>query len=111
MERRRIVEEIKRVAAANGGKAPGRLTFERATSILSTDWYPHHWLRWGDALTDAGFTPNELQAAFTDEFVIEKYIGLVQKLGHLPILGELRREKKADAEFPNEKVLDRFGGK
>lgn len=33
VEKNRVIREIKRIASANGGKAPGRLVFEGQTEI------------------------------------------------------------------------------
>ena len=111
MDRTRIVAEIKRMARQNGGQAPGRQKFEKDSGIKFHDWYPHFWLRWGDALQEAGFFPNKMQGAFKDEFVFESYIALVRRLRHVPVAGELRRESKSNPSFPSESVFNRFGGK
>jgi hypothetical protein len=55
MNRRQILAEIKRIVLANGGHAPGVQAFERTTGVKKSDWYPHIWLRWGDALVEAGY--------------------------------------------------------
>jgi hypothetical protein len=44
--RDRILNEIKRLAAKNGGKAPGKTYFQQATGIAESDWYGKLWLRW-----------------------------------------------------------------
>lgn len=111
MDKRRILEEIRRIARENGGKAPGRDRFERETGIKMSVWYPHLWLRWGDALQEAGFIPNKLQTAIGDEIILEKYIALVRELGHLPVRGELARKSKNDPSFPSVGVFSKFGGK
>lgn len=112
MNRQQIVAEIKRVALDNGGRAPGRQSFERATGIKMAEWYPHIWLRWGEALAEAGHTPNQLQTKASDDLLIEKYIGLVRELGRLPVEGEIKRKAKGDASFPNHGAFHlRFGGK
>jgi hypothetical protein len=85
-------------------KAPhpcGDQAFERETGIKESDWFPDLWLRWGDALEEAGFTRNIFTTkALSNEFLAEHYARLAQRLGHLPIRGELIRESKADAAFP-----------
>lgn len=106
-----IISEIKRIANANGGKAPGRQVFERETGIRESDWYPDIWLRWSEALAEAGHAPNQLMGRIDDEVVIQGYIGLVRELGRFPVLGEVRRKAKADKSFPSHTVFDRFGGK
>lgn len=111
MDKRHILGEIKRIARENGGKPPGREKFERETGIKMSVWYPHLWLRWGEALQEAGFNPNKWQAAIVDEVILEKYIALVRELGHLPVRGELVRKSKNDPSFPSVGVFDKFGGK
>lgn len=111
IDRDQIIREIKRIAVANGGKAPGVQIFERETGFKRWDWYPDIWLRWGDALEEAGYPSNELQPRILDQVVIERYIGLVRELGRFPVVGEIRRKSKTDKSFPSHRVFDRFGGK
>lgn len=111
MDKQHVLREIRRIAAANGGKAPGRLVFERETGIRQSEWYPDLWLRWSEALAEAGYTPNPLQARLGDSFLVEKYIGFVRELGRLPVAGEIRRKAKTDKSFPSHTVFGRFGGK
>ena len=111
MDKSHIIREIKKVAAANGGVAPGRGVFERETGIKMAEWYPRLWLRWGEAVAEAGFAPNLLQVKTTDEIVIRKYVDLVRELGHFPVVGEIRRKAGTDKSFPSHTVFNRFGGK
>jgi hypothetical protein len=75
------------------------------------EWYPHLWLRWGDALQEAGYAPNLLQGKVSDETLIEKYIEFVRELGRIPVEGEIRRKAREDQSFPSHSVFGRFGGK
>ena len=111
MDKQQIVAEIKRLALENGGQAPGREAFERATGLKRTEWYPHIWLRWGDALAEAGFAPNTLQTRTSDENLIEKYIALTREVGRFPVEGEIRRKAREDQSFPSHSLFGRFGGK
>ena len=111
MDRNGIVAEIKRIAAANGGKAPGRQRFENDTGIRTSDWYPHLWLRWSDALTAAGLAPNKLAVKFERAFVLDKYAALVTELGRVPLHAELRIKAREDAAFPSHTVFATLGGK
>ena len=111
MQQRHILDEIKRLASANGGKPTGRSAFENATGIRESDWFPHYWLRWGDALKDAGFSPNRLNVPLGDAKVLDQYVTLVRELGRLPVSGELRLRAKADPGFPSHNVFSKFGGK
>ena len=111
MNKQQILEEIKRIALDNGGQAPGKQAFERRTGLRMSEWYPHIWLRWGDALVEAGYAPNAFQAKTSDEVLMEKYIGLVRELGRFPVEGEIRRKARRDASFPSHGAFNRFGGK
>jgi hypothetical protein len=111
MNRQQILAEIKRIALDNGGQAPGMQAFERATGVRKSEWYPHTWLRWSDALVEAGCAPNTFQTKTSDEFLFEKYIELTRELGRFPIEGEIRRRARTDASFPNHTAYIRFGGK
>jgi len=81
------------------------------TGVRKSDWYPHIWLRWSDAVTEAGCAPNQFQKRTSDDALIEKYIGLAGELGRFPIEGEIRRKAKSDASFPHHGAYNRFGGK
>lgn len=106
-----ILREIKRIARENGGKAPGVSVFERQSAIRRNEWYPHIWLRWSDALFEAGFTPNKLQSKIDDDIIFGKYIELTRALARFPVSGELRRTARNDESFPAHTVFNRFGGK
>jgi Meiotically Up-regulated Gene 113 (MUG113) protein len=110
--KRHILAEIKRLAEVSSGRPPGAQALARETGVKKSDWYPHLWLRWGDALQAAGLAPNTFgEAPLTDEYLVEQYARFAQRLSHLPVKGELIREKKANASFPSGKTFDRFGGK
>lgn len=111
MDKNHIISEIKRIAKENNGKVPGKKVFERETGIRESDWYPYIWLRWSDALMDAGYAPNKFQTAIDSDLIIQSYIHLVRELGKLPVAGEIRRKSKNDKSFPSHSVFDRFGGK
>ena len=111
MDRQKILAEIRRIALDNGGDAPGLQAFERATGVKKADWYPHIWLRWGDALVEAGYAPNVFQTKTSDEVLLGKYIGLTRELGRLPVEGEIRRKARSDMSFPSHSAFYRFGGK
>lgn len=55
MEKQHILNEIRRTAKANGGDPLGRERFLTDTGIKQSDWYGKYWIRWGDAVREAGF--------------------------------------------------------
>ena len=111
MDRSEIIEAIKRLAKENGGTGPGSALVQNRTGMRKADWYPHLWLRWGDALLEAGYAPNQFQTAFSDEHLIRSYIDLARELQRFPLAGELRRKARDDKAFPNHTAFARFGGK
>ena len=107
-----ILDEIKRTTAANNGSPFGIKRFEQETGIRYADWHGKYWARWGDAIREAGFIPNELQGGFDEEQMLEKLALLMRTLGKFPVKGDLLLEARRDASFPNEKTFHtHFGGK
>jgi len=111
VDRQQIVAEIKRLANESGGQPPGRQAFEKATGVKMSEWYPHIWLRWGDALAEAGHAPNALQTKANEDELLEKYIALTRELRRFPVEGEIRRKARQDQSFPSHSAFSRFGGK
>src|SRR5579864_9430992 len=67
--RQQILDEIRRLANGNGGKAPGVQAFERDTGIRRSTWLGRYWARWGDAVSEAGFETNDLQQKTEEAFL------------------------------------------
>ncbi|HZM86482.1 MAG TPA: GIY-YIG nuclease family protein [Blastocatellia bacterium] len=111
MNKCHIIEEIKRTAVANGGKPLGHRKFSTETGIQYADWYGKHWARWSDALREAGFGSNAMQAAYDESLVFDKTIELIRKLGRFPAISDLLMARRRDSEFPSEKTFRRFGSK
>lgn len=88
--RERILSEIKRLAEENGGKAPGKVNFQQETGIAESDWYGKLWLRWNDAVADAGLVPNEKQERLSSDLVLDKYAEVCRHYGKPPSSAELR---------------------
>jgi hypothetical protein len=94
-----ILQEIKRIAEANGGKSPGQGGFASETGIQKHEWQ-RHWARWNDALGEAGLSPNQLQNAYSSEELIAKYAQLACELRRLPTSGDIRVKAHSDPGFP-----------
>jgi Meiotically up-regulated gene 113 len=108
MNKQHILDEIKRTAKANGGIPLGHRKFLTETGIKPSDW-DKHWVRWGEAVREAGFTPNLKQEAFDVEWLIVKLIGLTRELGNFPVNGDLRMKARKDSDFPSDKTFRRLG--
>lgn len=111
MEKSHILGEIRRTAAANGGTPLGKQRFLQETGIRESDWAGKYWLRWSDAVTEAGFAPNAMNAAFDDDHLLASLASLVRELGHFPVNAELVMKARDEAAFPTEKTFRRFGRK
>lgn len=111
MDKKHILKEIQRTAEANGGIPFGRQKFFEATGIKETDWSGKYWVRWGDAVKEAGYTPQELQTSFPDEYVLEKYAEAFRDYGRPPTNPELKLKARGDSSFPSHNTFGRFGSK
>jgi hypothetical protein len=106
-----ILSEVRRTAIANGGVPLGMDRFFAETGIKSSAWHGRFWARWGDALKEAGFQPNQLNAARTAEDLLDNLAGLVRELGRFPVMGEIKLKARRDPTFPSHNTFGRFGGK
>lgn len=112
MNKQHILDEIKRTAKANGGTPLGINRFQEATGIRREDCVGKYWARWSDAIREAGFVPNTLQAAYTETEIMEKFIELTRELGHLPVKAEMQMKARRDGSFPHYATFNkRFGSR
>lgn len=105
MDKQQILNEIRRMTSASGGKVPGIQRFQSETGIGKSSWYPVYWFRWSDAIREAELQPNSLSSAFSTDFLIIKYVDLIRELGRFPIEGELEIKRKRDKTFPNRQTF------
>jgi hypothetical protein len=108
MDKADVLLEIRRVASKGSGKAPGRALFETETGIGYGVW-GRWWARWGDALKDAGLSPNQLNRAYSPKRLAVAFIGLTRELGHIPTRAELRVKAAASESFPSPNTFSRLG--
>lgn len=111
MNKDKIIEEIQRTAEANGGTPLGRKKFFQETGIKESDWSGKFWIRWSDAIVEAGLIPNKMQKAFADKYLFEKYVQLVKEIGHIPTAPEIRMKRRNDPNFPSRNTFSRLGTK
>lgn len=111
MKKEHILDGIRRTAEANGGAPLGVRAFFRETGIKESDWKGKHWVRWGDAVREAGFEPNQLTVAYDESVLIEKYIAVMRELGRFPVVAELRMKRRSDASLPDKGTFKRFGSR
>lgn len=106
-----ILTEIARTAKANGGVPLGRQRFYAETGIKETDWLGKHWARWGDAIREAGLTPNTLNVGYGEEHLLERLASLAKEIGRFPERTEIQLRARRDKGFPNAKTFQRLGSK
>ncbi len=106
-----IVDEIKRTARANNGTPLGKERFLNESGIKESDWRGRYWVRWTEAVAEAGFSGNKFNAAYADDDLLRPLALLARQLGHLPVNAEMRMRARLDPEFPSDKTFERFGSK
>jgi hypothetical protein len=103
--REKILAEIRRLAATNGGKAPGRQAFEAQTGIRYHEWYGVHWARWGDAVAEAGLSPNVMQKRLDKDAMLQEIALATRHIGKVPTHGELRIYGRGKPGFPSHSTI------
>jgi hypothetical protein len=111
MTKQHILDEISRTAVANDGMPLGRLRFQTETGIKESDWIGKYWVRWNDAVREAGLSPNRKTEAYEDEWLILKIIALARELTRFPVSAEFRMRSRTEKGFPSESTIRKFGSK
>lgn len=106
-----ILDAIRRMAEADGGSAPGRMRFTAETGITEAQWLGRYWVRWSDAIAEAGLEPNTFQGARPEQEIFATFVSLIEELGHFPTDAELKFRKRTDPSIPSHGVFQRFGNK
>jgi len=107
-----IIAEIRRLAAANGGKPPGKSAFQSQTGIGETKWSGVYWSKWGDALVEAGFAANEWTKRRDTSELVEQFAQITLTLGHVPTVRELKLlRRNGDETVPSTGIIgEHFNG-
>jgi hypothetical protein len=101
----------RRFGVYSNAKTKGVARFFQETGIKETDWAGKFWVRWGDALREAGFEPNQFNASYDTTMLIEKFVSSMRELGKFPVRRELQLKKRTDKSFPSANVFERLGSK
>lgn len=109
--REQILAAIRSTAEANGGKPLGVRAFEQVTGIRYAEWFGRYWKSWGDAVAEAGFTPNTLTGRIADAELLTKLAALTRELHRVPVNGDMLLKRTDDRGFPNAKAFARLGSK
>ena len=111
MKKEEILAEIRRLAKKNGNTPLGTERFRAETGIKSSDWQGKFWARWGDALVEAGFEPNQLQGPRSDEDLLAALASLTKELGRFPVANEIKLKARTEPGFPWHNTFAKFGNK
>lgn len=107
-----VLGEIRRLTAGNGGIVPGHDRFHDLTGIPHSWWRGEIWVRWNDAVREAGLTPNTTMQRREDEKLLAEFAAAMRALGHIPTNPETRRYRKTGGRLSVEKTYQRhFGAK
>ena len=106
-----ILQEIRRLASANGGQAPGQKLFAKETAIAEHQWRGRYWARWGDALTEAGFKPNDWTGKLDPDDVLNGVIAGIRHFGRLPTRDELKIYRQSNPDVPPDNTIKRHFGR
>ena len=106
-----IIHEIRRLAGQNDGQAPGETLFAKKTGIAKHQWRGKHWVRWSDAVAEAGFAPSKWNERHDTDAVLASYVMLCRHYGRLPITAEIDFYRRSHPSAPSRQTIRRhFGG-
>ena len=105
MLREEIVAEIKKIAARNSGSPPGSTMFVSLTGIGESKWRGVYWARWGDALTEAGFSANSWVGKTDDERIFRALSEATRNFGRLPTKSEYQLYRRGKDDLPSDRVI------
>jgi len=111
MTKEDILAEIRRTAEENGGTPLGTGRFHTETGIKASDWQGKFWVRWSDALVEAGFQPNQLQWPRSEEELLVALASFVKELGHFPVANEIKLKARTEVGFPWHNTFAKLGDK
>jgi hypothetical protein len=109
VDKSQIVRLIRRIADESGGVPPGQRRFMAETGVKEKQWRGRYWARWGDAVKEAGFAPNQSAEAYGPDVLAERTVSLCRRLGKFPTWAELTMEKRTDPNFPSMGAFRRAG--
>lgn len=103
-----ILREIRRLAAENEGTPPGVKKFAATTGINQWAWMGRYWVRWSDAVREAGFEPGEWNAqVHNDDALLRILAELTREYGRIPVIAELQMRKQTDPNLPGANLFRR----
>lgn len=112
MNKDHILKEIDRTAQENNGIPLGMRRFAKETGIKPSDWLGKYWTKWGDALIEAGYSPNKMQSAIDKDLLMEQVIAFIREIGRFPTFADFRLKAHNTDGFPSHNTISlRLGRK
>ena len=105
-----IVSEIQRLAGSTSGKPPGQKLFAKETGIAVHQWRGRFWPRWGDALIEAGFAPNDWTSRLETTEVLSSVIAACRHYRRLATNAEMEIFARSEPSMPSMNTLRRHFG-
>lgn len=106
-----ILSEIRKFVGQNDGHVPGERTFAKVTRIKESAWKGRYWIRWTDAVREAGHDPNAMNQKIPDEDILQKLAAFISGLGHFPVRDEINLHARTTSGFPLwQTIKKRYGG-
>lgn len=103
-----ILSKIRSLADDHGG----HISFDNflaEAALFTQKIIGKHWTKWNDALAEAGVATKEFFIPRMDEnYVIEAFARLTERLGKWPTRSELEFEQHNNSSFPSEGVFRRL---
>jgi hypothetical protein len=96
----RIVTRIQEITAENSGTPPGLEQFAKKSGIKRSFYIGRIWATWGEALREAGFTPNGPNRRLDDDEMLAAVAGVARLLGRIPSVSELKVYRAAGRDLP-----------
>jgi len=110
MTKDEIVNEIHKYVATYG-ESPGEREFSNAIGIKPWTWKGKYWVRWTDAVREAGYEPKSMVQRTPDADMLQKLADLALRLGRFPVEQEINLEGRRTPGYPvYQTFLKRFGG-
>jgi hypothetical protein len=95
-----ILEEIRRITKQSDGVPPGMKTFENESGIKKSAWRGKFWSKWSDAVSEAGFKPQERTQKLDHDGVMAALAVCVRHFGREPSRAEFELYKRNVPELP-----------
>ena len=101
VDREDILGKI-RALAEKHGTSPSKKTFKEETGIPDHVWEGKLWVRWNDAINEAGFSGKTWGNDPLDrEKVLFRYVSFVSEIGKIPTVAEIAFRRNTDQNFPS----------